>query len=133
MRWRMASNGPAGNGLSRPRDPLGEGFSRSLSRTWESEKGRRRLIRLTVAVIVIVIVGLGALMFSSLSGESQSYRDGYSAGETAYGLYSSESAQQACNTVELHGSGLGGLGRGDNPTQWIQGCVASFNATAADS
>jgi len=129
----MASNAPAGNGPSRLAVPAGWGFSRSLSRAWASETGRRRLILLAAVIVISVIVGLLALQFASLSGESQSYRDGYSAGETAYGLYSSESAQQACKTMELRGSGLGGLGRGDNPTQWAQGCIASFNATAADS
>jgi hypothetical protein len=129
----MASNAPAGTGLSGPRNPVGAAISRRFSRAWESERGRRRLILLAAVVVVSVIIGLTALQFSSLSSESQSYRDGYSAGETAYGLYGSASAQQACKLVELHGSGLGGLGRGDNPTQWLQGCVASFNATAADS
>jgi hypothetical protein len=147
----MAGNAPAGNGLSDPtnpagpntpvgprnpvgpKTPVGQAFTRSLGRAWDSETGRRRLLFLAGVIVVIVIIGLGALMFSSLSGETQSYRDGYSSGETAYGLYGSTSAQQACKLVEQHGSGLGGLGRGDNPAQWLKGCVASFNATQADN
>jgi hypothetical protein len=118
---------------SDPANPVGPAFSRSLVRAWDSETGRRRLILLAGVIVVTTIIGLGALMFSSLSGESQSYRDGYSSGESAYGLYGSTSAQEACKLVEVHGSGLGGLGRGDNPAQWMKGCVASFNATQADS
>jgi hypothetical protein len=129
----MAGDAPAGNGLSDPRNPAGPVFARSLGRAWESETGRRRLILLGAVVVVSVIIGLTAVMFLSLSSESQSYRDGYSAGETAYGLYGSTSPQEACKLVELRGSGLGGLGRGDNSAQWLKGCVASFNATAADS
>jgi hypothetical protein len=108
-------------------------FARGLSRTWGTERGRRSLIYLMGLVVVVVIIGLGVVMFSSLSRESQSYRDGFSSGGSAYGSYGSESAQQACKTTELRGSGLGGLPKDDNSTQWLQGCVAGFNAAQGDS
>jgi hypothetical protein len=79
-------------------------------------------------LLVAVIVGLGASMISSLSGETQSYRDGYSVGGSAYGSYSSESATQACRTMEL-----GSLPSGDSSSQWLKGCMASFDASQADN
>jgi len=123
-----AQQGPATTG-----GPIRAGFSRGPSRAWATKSGRRRLIFLVVLVVVVVVMGLGVLMFSSLSGESQSYRDGYTAGGPAYGFYGSEGAEQACKTMELRGSGLGGLRPGDNSTQWLKGCVAGFNATQADN
>jgi hypothetical protein len=114
------------------RDTVGRGFSRSLRRAWGTEKGRRRLIYLAVLVVVMSIIGFGAFEFSSLSSQTQSYRDGYSAGGSAYASYGSETAQQACKLTELRGPRLGGIPAGNSPTQWLQGCVAGFDAARAD-
>jgi hypothetical protein len=129
----MASDARVENdGLRPARAPIGRRFSRALGRGWATERGRRRIIFLLGLVVVLVIIGLGVVMFSSLAGESQSYRDGYSSGGTAFGSYGSEGAQQACKTTELLKPGLGGRPSPDNSTQWLQGCLAGFNATQAD-
>lgn len=134
---RSATQPPAGSGLSRsrsgPRGPEGSRPSHSISRVWATDRNRRRLFYLGCVVVVAAVIGFGALWISSMSSKSQSYRDGYSAGETAYGVYSSDSAQQACTMQEAQATRLGGRPPRDNPSQWIQGCVAAFNATAQDS
>lgn len=131
-RWSMVSDARAKNGLSATGGQIGPRLARSLRRAWGTEKGRRRLGFLVGLVVVVVIIGLGTLMFSSISGQSQSYRDGYSAGGSAFGTYGSEGAQQACKTMELRSPGLGGLAPRDNSAEWLKGCLAGFNATQAD-
>jgi hypothetical protein len=128
----MLSDTHADKGGSAARNAVGSGLARRLRRAWRTEKGRRRLIYLMGLVVVVTIIGLGGVEFSSLSSQSQSYRDGYSAGGSAFASYGSESAQQACKTTELLGPRLGGIPAGNNPSQWFQGCVAGFDAAQAD-
>jgi hypothetical protein len=128
----MVSDSPARNGLSAAGGPIGPRLARSLSRAWATERGRRRLVFLVGAVVVVLIIGLGTLMFSSISAEPQSYRDGYSAGGSAFGTYGPEGAQEACKTMELRSSRLGGLPAHDNSAQWLKGCLAGFNSTQAN-
>lgn len=127
----------AGSGLSPGRpgsgDPSGSPIFRRLGRIWATHRNRRRLFYVGCLVVVAAIVGFGTLWISSMSGKSQSYWDGYSAGGTAYGVYGSESAQQACTLQESQAPRLGGRPPRDNPSQWIEGCVAAFTASAQDN
>ena len=86
-----------------------------------------------VGVVVIFVIGLA--IFSSMSSESQSYKDGYSVGGAVYAAdaVAELDAQQACKGAELRGSHQGGLPPGDNPEQWQQGCVAGFGAAQSDN
>jgi hypothetical protein len=81
-------------------------------------------------VIVAAIIGISLGVFSSMSHQSQSYKDGYSVGGAVYAAdaVAQKTAQQSCKTTELRGSGHGGLPQGDNAQQWIKGCVASFES-----
>jgi hypothetical protein len=101
-------------------------------RVWATEQGRRRIVistGVTLAVVAIVIV---ASLFASLADESQSYKDGYSAGGAAYTAYgqSNFSSEQACRDEAI---GLDGRPAHDNLAQWVQGCVAGFNLAQSDN
>ncbi len=83
------------------------------------------------AIALAVVVAL----FASLAGESQSYRDGYSAGGAAYTAYAAYSntnvtGEQACKDEE---SGPNGRPPHDDPAQWVKGCVDSFNLAQSDN
>jgi hypothetical protein len=114
---------------------IGAAFSRRLRQTWASDKGRRAIICLMVLLVVLILVGLGAQMVSSISSQTTSYKDGYSAGGNAYSLYGSvgEGAQQACEKTALKGARFGGRPAGDNASQWLKGCVDSFNTIQSDN
>jgi hypothetical protein len=79
-------------------------------------------------VLVGVVVAIGLVLFSSISHQSQSYKDGYSVGGAVYAADASAQlgARQACKETELRGPHHGGLPSGANATQWIDGCVAAF-------
>jgi hypothetical protein len=124
----MMRDAPAVNGSSAMGGPAGSGLSHRFSRAWGTRRGRRGIIFLAALLLAIAVIGLGVSMVTSLSGESQSYRDGFSVGGSAYGAYSSESPRQACKTMEL-----GGLRSGEDSTQWIKGCIAAFDAAASDN
>jgi hypothetical protein len=98
-------------------------------------RGRRAIVLASLLVLVVVIVGVGVVMFGSLAGESQSYKDGYPAGGTAFTSYGSadEDALQACSTTELRRPSQGGRPPGDVSNQWLQGCEAGFNTAQSDN
>jgi hypothetical protein len=111
---------------------VGAGLSRALRRAWATEKGRRRIVVSTVLVVAIVGIAVVASLFASLAGESQAYRDGYSAGGTAYTAYADSrvTAEQACRDEEAR---PGVRPAHDNPAQWVQGCVDAFNLAESDN
>jgi hypothetical protein len=83
-------------------------------------------------MIVVVIIAVGLVIFSSMSRESQSYKDGVSVGGAIYASDSSaESAQQACKTAELREAERGGSPSGVNAEQWIKGCADAFTSAQA--
>jgi hypothetical protein len=90
---------------------------------------------MAVAVVaVLVVVGVAALMFASLSGESQSYKDGYSAGGNVYAADSGQTPPtDACQVAARRSPTDGGPAVGDNVSQWVQGCVAAFDASQGDN
>jgi len=109
-------------------DPIRPGFFTILLRAPGPKRRRNVLILAAVVVVVALVVSLGLLLFPSMSRQSQSYKDGYSVGGAVYAAdgMAELGAQQACRTTELRGPQHGGLPAGDNATQWMKGCVASF-------
>jgi hypothetical protein len=79
-----------------------------------------------------VLVAVAVVLFSSLSGESASYKDGDTVGGS---IYASDSAQlgatAACQAAEHHPVADSGMPKGDDPAQWVKGCVAGFEAAQA--
>ena len=108
-------------------DPIGPGFFHTLRRSSRS-RGRYALILAVSLVIVGVIITVGLVLFSSMSRQSQSYKDGYSVGGAVYAADASAQlgARQACKKTELRGPHHGGLPAGANATQWLRGCVEAF-------
>jgi hypothetical protein len=111
---------------------VGAGLAGALRRAWATEKGRRRIVVSTVLVVTVVVIAVVASLFASLAGESQAYRDGYSAGGTAYTAYadSKVTAEQACTDEQVR---PGARPAHDNRTQWVQGCVDAFNLAQSDN
>jgi hypothetical protein len=109
-------------------DPIRPGFFTNLLRAPGPKRRRNLLIMAGALVVVALVVSLGLLLFPSMSRQSQSYKDGYSVGGAVYAAdgMAELGAQQACKTTELRGPQHGGLPAGDNATQWMKGCVASF-------
>jgi hypothetical protein len=109
-------------------DPKGPGFFRTVHQAWETKMGRRTIVVGVGLIIVSVVIVIGLVIFSSMSRESQSYRDGYSIGGAVYASDASAQAdaQQACKKAVLEGPEQGGLPSGDDQTQWLKGCVAAF-------
>jgi hypothetical protein len=112
-------------------DPIGPGFFQTARHVWGTRMGRRTIVVGAGLIVIAVLIVVGLVVFSSESRESQSYRDGYSVGGAVYAsdAYAQLGAQAACKKAELRGQGDGGLPQGDDPTQWVKGCVGSF-ATA---
>jgi threonine/homoserine/homoserine lactone efflux protein len=115
--------------------PFWAGLAEGLRRAWATERGRRRIVVSTGVVVAIISIAIAAALFASLAGESQAYRDGYSAGGSAYTAYAAYSdtnitAEQACRDEEV---GPGGRPTHDNPAQWVQGCVDAFNLAQSDN
>jgi hypothetical protein len=109
-------------------DPIGPGFFVTVSKAWGTKLGRRTIVLGVSLLVLSVIIVIGLVVFSNVSRQSQSYRDGYSVGGAAYAAdaYVQLDAQQACKKAELSGPAHGGLPAGDDPTQWLKGCVAAF-------
>ncbi|HEY1652239.1 MAG TPA: hypothetical protein VGG09_10190 [Acidimicrobiales bacterium] len=109
-------------------DPIGPGFFTSLRRASGTKRGRRALLLAVATAVVVVILAIGLVLFSSISRESQSYKDGFSVGGAVYAADASAQlgAEQACQATEIRGPHHGGLPSGDNAQQWRQGCVAAF-------
>jgi hypothetical protein len=109
-------------------DPIGPGLFHTLRRVSGTKKGRHALILAVGLVIVGVIIAIGLVLVSSISRQSQSYKDGYSVGGAVYAADSSAQlgARQACRKTELRGPHHGGLPSGANATQWLHGCTEGF-------
>ena len=112
--------------------PFGAGLVRGLRQTWATQKGRRRIIVSAAAVIVVASIAIAVSLFASLAGESQAYRDGYSAGGAAYTAYADAkvTAVQACRDESV---GPGGRPAHDNLAQWVQGCADAFTLAESDN
>ncbi len=112
-------------------DHLGAGATEWFRRLWSDPRQRRRLVLGTVAVAAVAAIAVAALLFASLAGESQSYRDGYAVGDSVYTSFEDASltAQQACRD---RGSEPGQIPRGDDVDQWVSGCVAGFTFAQSD-
>src|SRR3984957_1012096 len=111
---------------------VGAGLARALRRGGAPEKGRRRIVTSTVLVVAVVVIAVVASLFASLAGESQAYRDGYSAGGAAYTAYADAkvTAVQACRDESV---GPGGRPAHDNLAQWVQGCADAFTLAESDN
>jgi threonine/homoserine/homoserine lactone efflux protein len=111
---------------------IGARTARALRRAWATDRGRRRIVISGALVIAVVTIAVVASLFASLAGQSQSYRDGYSAGGAAYTAYgdSSITSTQACRDEEV---GPGGRPAHDDPAQWVQGCADAFNLAQSDN
>jgi hypothetical protein len=86
-------------------------------------------------MVIVVLIGVGLIVFSSMSRESQSYKDGFSVGGAAYSTVGSadETPQFACEQAETRRAGHDGRPSSDNATQWVKGCVDAFNTAQAGS
>ena len=111
-------------------DPIGPGFLHTLRRSSGTKKRRHALIVAAGLVTLAIVLTIGLVLFSSISRQSQSYKDGYSVGGAVYAADSSAQlgARQACKKTELRGPHHGGLPSGVNATQWLQGCTAAFES-----
>lgn len=111
-------------------DPIGPGFFRTLRRKSGTKRGRNALILAVGLAVVVLMIVIGLVLFSSISRQTQSYKDGYSVGGAVYAADSSAQlgARQACKKTELRGPHHGGLPAGGNATQWVKGCVAAFES-----
>ncbi len=91
-------------------------------------KNARIVVAAIVVVIVVVIGGIG-IAVSSGSGQSQSYKDGYSEGQSivvseAQGSGLSPSGQTTWDGAQCN-LDLGIDTNGDNQGDWLQGCLAA--------
>jgi threonine/homoserine/homoserine lactone efflux protein len=116
-------------------DPIGPGLFTSLRRVSGTKRGRSALLLAVGILVILVLFTIGLVIFSSISSESQSYKDGFSVGGAVYAADAAAQldAQQACEATELRGPHHGGLPSGDNAEQWRQGCVAAFASAQADN
>jgi hypothetical protein len=114
-------------------DPIGPGFVHTVRHVWGTKIGRRTIVLGVGLFVVAVIIVVGLVVFSSESRESQSYRDGYSVGGAVYAAdaYTQSDAHQACKKTELRGPHHGGLPVGDDPAEWLKGCVGAFGTAQA--
>jgi hypothetical protein len=126
----MVSNPDVTNGPVAQGDAIGPGLFGSLSGATGIKRGHLILIAVAAFVVVVVALGVGIGVFTSMSRQTQSYKDGFSAGGAVYAADASAQlgAQQACKVTELRGPDHGGLPSGANAAQWIDGCVAAFNS-----
>jgi hypothetical protein len=111
-------------------DPIGPGFFRSFTQAFGKKRKRQTLIVVVVSVVVVVVLGVGLAVFSSMSRQTQSYKDGFSAGGAVYAADSTAQlgARQACAATERISPKYGGLPSGENAAQWLKGCVAAFES-----
>lgn len=113
--------------------PQQHGFSHWISRAWGSTNGRRAIVWGAVGVLVLVVVSISIAMFTSITGEPQSYKNGFSSGGTVYSADGTgASPEQACRTAAARPPNFGGVPAGENSTQWIKGCVAGFEGAQSD-
>jgi hypothetical protein len=129
----MTTDAGSPNGRTPGGDPIRPGLLHGLGRASAVNSARRTLVLLVGAMVIVVLIGVGLIVFSSMSRESQSYRDGYSVGGAVYSTVGSadETPQYACEQAETSRVGQNGRTSSDNSTQWIKGCVAAFNSAQA--
>jgi hypothetical protein len=123
-------SGPGGR--SNQSATFGAGLVSGFRGAWSTERGRRRIVISAGLIVAVMVIAIAAVLFASLAGESQSYRDGYSAGGAAFTAYGQSriTSDQACRDEEV---GPGGRPARDNPAQWVQGCADAFNLAASDN
>ena len=96
--------------------------------------GRRGIVWSVVLLTVLVIAAIGIAVFSSLSGKTQSYKDGFSSGGTVFAADGTGARpSQACRTAAARPPNYGGVPSGENVTQWINGCVVAFENAQSDN
>lgn len=113
-------------------DPIRPGLVRTLLSSAQNESGRRNrwLLAGAVAVLLLVVgIAVSVVLFSSLSSETASYRNGYTVGGSVYASDAAESnAQTACTAAEHDPVGVDGMPKGNVASQWLKGCEAGFEA-----
>lgn len=113
-------------------DPIRPGLVRTLLSSGKDGSKRRNLWLLVAAAAVLILavsIAVAVILFASLSGESASYRDGYTVGGSVYAADTAESnAQTACTAAEHGPVDVDGMPKGNVPSQWLKGCVAGFEA-----
>ena len=113
-------------------DPIRPGVVRTLLSSRTTGSGRRTLwlfVGAAALLLVAVSIAVAVILFSSLSGETASYRNGYTVGGSVYASDSAESnAQTACTAAEHDPVGVDGMPKGNVASQWLKGCEAGFAA-----
>ena len=103
------------------------GFADRITRAWGSATGRRAIVWGAIVLVVVVVVATGILVFSSLSGESPSYKSGFSSGGAVFAAdRTGAKPSQACQTAAARPPDFGGVPSGGNAGEWVKGCVAAF-------
>ena len=98
-------------------------------RTWRTTNGRRAMVWASIVLIAAIVVVTGIVVFTSIAGESASYKLGFSSGGSVFAADSAGiSADQACRTAATRPAADGGVPVDGNPTDWVNGCVAAFQA-----
>ena len=121
-----------GAGARRSAHSASAGWQGACAELGRTKRSRRRMVVVAVLVVAVVFIAIVVSLFASLAGESQSYRDGYSAGGTAYTAYADAkiTSDQACGTRRRSPASRPAH---DDPAQWVQGCVDAFNLAASDN
>jgi len=113
-------------------DPIRPGLARTLLSSRKTRSGRQNLWLLAGAAAVLLLavsIAVAVILFASLSGETASYRDGYTVGGSVYASDSAEAnGQAACTAAEHDPVDVDGMPKGDVASQWLKGCVAGFEA-----
>lgn len=107
-------------------------MARRLREAWADQKSRRRLVIATAVVVGALVLVVVVSLFASLAGETQSYRDGYAAGGTAFTAYADAhiTPSEACRDVAAEPQSRPAH---DNLAQWVQGCADAFSLAASDN
>jgi hypothetical protein len=99
-------------------------------------KRLRRLVMVTIALTVAVLVLIGAIIYLEVRGPTSSYVDGYNfavafrhgEGEPHWGPINVRNADASCSVWSF--SNAGGVPKGDVPRAWRRGCKAALEAGA---
>lgn len=99
-------------------------------------KRLRRLVMVTIALTVAVLVLIGAIFYLEVRGPTSSYVDGYNfevafghgEGESHRGPINVRNADASCSVWSF--SNAGGVPKGDVPREWRRGCEAALEAGA---
>lgn len=118
-------------------DPIGPGLVRTLlssRRTWPGRRSLWLLAGVATILLLALSIAVAVILFTSLSGETASYRNGYTVGGSVYASDTAEAdAQTACTSAEHDPVGVDGMPKGNVASQWLKGCVAGFEAAQAGS